>query len=267
MQFLGVRSYVTLLVPKAALTSPLKAGCNHYRQRIGGSHAAPLSGQKKTMTESTPDEERLRAAEGQMRRALGLQREPAQSTTPKTISAGVNPQRRHFVRDGDVPVTVVHGEHGNSLVQQLEAARQALRAQTAASEEAERALAEARNTIRDLQTKLAHESLAKDEASSHADAEHQRIEKALATAQQELAAERAAREQAEAERDQATARLRMAKERVQHATAAWQDQDGANPPAAASEAGKPPRRRGRPPKEASSEIVEWWTPGWQEKYR
>jgi hypothetical protein len=37
-QFLGVRSYVTLFVHKAALTSPLKAGCNHYRQRISGSH-------------------------------------------------------------------------------------------------------------------------------------------------------------------------------------------------------------------------------------
>jgi hypothetical protein len=219
------------------------------------------------MTESTPDEERLRAAEGQMRRALGLQHEPAQSTAPKTISAGANPQRRHFVRDGDVPVTIVHGEHGNSLVQQLDAARQALRAQTTAFEEAERALAEARNTIRDLRTKLAHESLAKDEAGRHADAEHQRIGKALATAQEELAAERASREQAEAERDQATARLLMATERVQHATAAWQDQDGAKPSATASEASKPPRRRGRPPKVASSEIVEWWTPGWQEKYR
>lgn len=171
------------------------------------------------------------------------------------------------MRDGDVPVTIVHGEHGNSLVQQLDAARQALRAQTTAFEEAERALAEARNTIRDLRTKLAHESLAKDEAGRHADAEHQRIGKALATAQEELAAERASREQAEAERDQATARLLMATERVQHATAAWQDQDGAKPSATASEASKPPRRRGRPPKVASSEIVEWWTPGWQEKYR
>jgi hypothetical protein len=219
------------------------------------------------MTELTPDEARLRAAEGQMRRALGLQHEPAQSPAPKTIPAGTNPQRRHFVRDGDVPVTIVHGEHGNSLVQQLDAARQALRAQSTSLEEAERALAEARNTIRDLQTKLAHESLAKDEAGRHADAEHQRIGKALAAAQEELAAERASREQVEAERDQATARLRMAEERVPHATATWQDQDGAKPAAATSEASMLPRRRGRPRKEATSEIVEWWTPGWQEKYR
>ncbi len=172
------------------------------------------------------------------------------------------------MRDGDVPVTVVHGEHGNSLVQQLDAARQALRAQTTAFEEAERALAEARNTIRDLQTKLAHESLAKDEAGRHADAEHQRIGKALAMAQQELAAERALREQAEAERDQATAaRLRGVEERAELVTATRQEQDGAHPAATTSEASKLPRRRGRPRKEASSEIVEWWTPGWQEKYR
>jgi prefoldin subunit 5 len=219
------------------------------------------------MTESTPDDERLRAAEGQMRRALGLQHEPAQSTAPKTISAGANPQRRHFVRDGDVPVTIVHGEHGNSLVQQLDAARQALRTQTTAFEEAERALVEARNTIRDLRTKLAHESLAKDEAGSHADAEHQRIGRALATVQQELAAERASREQMEAERDRAIARLRITEERVQHATVTWQDEGGAKLLAATSDASRPPRRRGRPPKAASSEIVEWWTPGWQEKYR
>ena len=99
------------------------------------------------MTELTPDEARLRAAEGQMRRALGLQHEPAQSPAPKTVPAGANPQRRHFVRDGDVPVTIVHGERGNSLVQQMDAARQALRAQSTSFEEAERALAEARNTI------------------------------------------------------------------------------------------------------------------------
>jgi hypothetical protein len=221
----------------------------------------------KIMTELTPDEARLRAAEGQMRRALGLQHEPAQSPAPKTVPAGANPQRRHFVRDGDVPVTIVHGERGNSLVQQLDAARQALRAQSTSFEEAERALAEARNTIRDLQTKLAHESLAKDEAGRHADAEHQRIGKALATAQEELAAERAEREHAEAERDRATARLRMAEERVQHATVTWEDRDEAKPAPATSEASKQPRRRGRPPKEASSEIVEWWTPGWQKKYR
>jgi hypothetical protein len=211
------------------------------------------------MTESTPDEDRLRAAEGQMRRALGLQHEVAQSPAPKNISAGANPQRRHFVRDGDVPVTIVHGEHGNSLVQQLDAARQALRMQTTAFEEADRALVEARNTIRDLRTKLAHESLAKDEAGSHADAEYQRIGRALATAQQELAAERAWREQAEAERDRAIARLRM-EERPHQTAETAQHPNG-------PEASRPPRRRGRPPKDASSEIVEWWTPGWQEKYR
>ncbi len=206
-----------------------------------------------------------------MRRALGLQHEPSQSTPSKSPPAGANtlvaPQRRHFVRDGDVPVTMVRGEHGGALVQQLETARQALRAQTTAFEEAVRALADARNTIRDLQTKLAHESLAKDEVGSHADAEQQRIRKELATAQQALSDERAMREQVEEQRDRAIAELRAVQQRPQQATATRQVGNEAKLATATSEAGERPRRRGRPPKQASSEIVEWWMPGWQEKYR
>ena len=47
---------------------------------------------------------------------------------------------------------------------------QALRQQTAAREEAERLLADARNTIHDLETKLGHERLAK----RRSDAAHRR---------------------------------------------------------------------------------------------
>ena len=74
--------------------------------------------------------------------------------------------------------SIVHGDSGSRL-QQLDAARQALRQQTAAREEAERLLAEARNTIHDLETKLGHERLAKDEVTQRADAERQKVEEAL----------------------------------------------------------------------------------------
>src|SRR4029077_12177412 len=80
---------------------------------------------------------------------------------------GMHPQRRRFVRDGEVPVTVVHRELRPDVAagtNQLEAARQAIRSQAAARERAERLLEEAKTSLRDFQTKLAHERLAKDEA-------------------------------------------------------------------------------------------------------
>ena len=78
------------------------------------------------MTDAPPDVP-LRATELQMRRALGLDRKapPAsQPTHSSTPSNGLH-QRRHFVRDGEVPTTVIHSDRGSRL-QQLEAMRQAL---------------------------------------------------------------------------------------------------------------------------------------------
>src|SRR2546430_83154 len=130
------------------------------------------------MTDFNPDNVRLRSVEGDMRRALGLQRESAHALTNGT--SGSAPPRRPFARDGDVPVTFVQGKPNGSLVDQLETTRQGLRAQATAREEAERTLVDAQNTIRDLQTKLAHERLAKDEVTQHADAGHQQLEQTLA---------------------------------------------------------------------------------------
>ena len=93
------------------------------------------------------------------------------------------------------------------------------------------------------------------------------IGKALATAQEELAAQRAEREHAEAERDGQLLVFGWRRNASSTTTVTWEDRDEAKPAPATSEASKQPRRRGRPPKEASSEIVEWWTPGWQKKYR
>src|SRR5690348_16755124 len=127
------------------------------------------------MTDSLSDDARLRATEAQMRRALGLHGDGASqptSTAPApTPTMGLHPQRRRFVRDGEV--VVQHKEHsatGETGTNQLAAARQALREQTTAREDAERALADAQAAVRDLQTKLAHERLARDEAVNRAEA-------------------------------------------------------------------------------------------------
>jgi hypothetical protein len=149
------------------------------------------------MTDHSPDDARLRATEAQMRHALGLQGD----VSPQSSNSGSHPpQRRHFVRDGEVPVTVVNRDHrpgGAPGSNQLDAARQAIRSQAAARERAERLLEEAQAAIRDLQTKLAHERLAKDDAARRAESERQANQQALQTVQDELATERAARQQAQ----------------------------------------------------------------------
>jgi hypothetical protein len=218
------------------------------------------------MTDDSSDA-RLSATELQMRRALGLDRETSPSSQPTNSPFNGPHQRRHFARDGDVPVTMVHSDSG-SRFQQLDAAREALRQQTAAREEAERLLADARNTIHDLETKLGHERLARDEVRQRIDVERLQFEEALTTVQEELATERALRGRAQRERDEATVATQTAEQRRRTTVKAAQS------PPAPFPADQPPRRRGRPPKVApqdvapgDSEIVEWWSPGWQEKYR
>ena len=115
-----------------------------------------------------------------MRHALGLDgqtqaprldEQPPQSGPGQDRLSLHRPPRR-FVKDGEVPVTVVRRTHlpdvasaiAPPAANQLEAARQTIRSQAAATERAERALNEAQVTIRDLRTKLAHERLARDEA-------------------------------------------------------------------------------------------------------
>jgi hypothetical protein len=146
------------------------------------------------MTDSLSDDERLSATEAQMRRALGLRNTSQTQAIPPpatpTASAS-HPQRRRFVRDGEVPVTVIHRDQGDaSGTNALEAARQALREQVAAREHAEHLLQEAQATIHDLQTKLVHERLASDEAVQRVDSEKQVVEQVLQRVREELAAER-----------------------------------------------------------------------------
>ena len=151
------------------------------------------------MSEVSNNGSRLDATEAQMRRALGLQDTPSprpQSGPSTPLPNGSHRGPRHFVRDGEVPVTRIHRAE-TAGTNQLEAARQEIRSLTAARERAERLLEEAQATIRDLQTKLTHERLSKDEAVNRSDAEKLATEQALQPVRAELEAERAARRQAE----------------------------------------------------------------------
>ncbi len=126
-------------------------------------------------------------AESQMRKALGLlgegprHRVDAERTeTPNRsgdrFSGGLH--RRRFVQDGDVPVTVLRREPGHEApahrssvsaavpptTSRLQRTEAALAGETAAREKAERLLSETQMIVRDLQTKIGHAELAKNEA-------------------------------------------------------------------------------------------------------
>jgi hypothetical protein len=150
------------------------------------------------MTDSPQNDARLRATEAQMRHALGLRGStPSRSTAdhPTTSTGGSQPQRRRFVRDGEVPVTVIRRDHQQDTepgINQLDAARRAVRSEAMARERAERSLEEAQVTIRDLQTKLAHERLAKVEAleaAQRAATAEQAVQQTLHLVRAELVAE------------------------------------------------------------------------------
>ena len=152
-------------------------------------------------------------------------------------------------------------------LQQLDIAKQSSRADDR-SRGSRASLADARNTIHDLETKLGHERLARDEVTQRINAERLQIEEALTAMQEELATERALRARAERERDEAIVATQTVEQRQKTTVKA------AQPPPAPFPSDQPRRRRGRPPKVArqevapdDSDIVEWWSPGWQEKYR
>jgi hypothetical protein len=240
------------------------------------------------MTDSLPDDARLRATEAQMRRALGLGSDaPSQASDRATPQAtpSAHPQKRRFVRDGDVPVTVVHRDHrqddptgGN----QLEQARQAIRAQAAAREKAERLLDEAQARIRDLETKLAHERLARDEAVQRVAAEKQALEQAVQTAREELATEREAVGRANAALAAAVDARQQAEQRLRDVMRAKQAEASAStresPPRITRRAKKTAEDAGTPiaanqdrgtaePEQDDSTVVEWWKPGWRKRFR
>jgi hypothetical protein len=227
------------------------------------------------MTDIANDETRLRATETLMRRALGLGPTPSQpgAVAPPSASGGPHRPARRFVRDGEVAVSVVHHDAAAGT-NQLEAARQAVQAQMAAREQAERRLAEAQETIRELQTQMAHERLARDEAVQRADAEKQAAGQALASLQAELRTVRETLQQTGRRlqrlparpteeppgRRAETTQRRMAGDLL----AGAEDTIVTAQPA-------PARQRGRARKVVESapesDFVEWWKPGWKERFR
>jgi len=125
-------------------------------------------------------------AESQMRRALGLLGEtprhrPEADRLEQPVRSGGGYggglHRRRFVQDGDIPVTVLRREPGHDATphrviapvnvptsSRLQRTEAALAAETAAREKAERSLNETYAVVRDLQTKIGHAELAKNEA-------------------------------------------------------------------------------------------------------
>jgi hypothetical protein len=180
-----------------------------------------------------------------MRRALGLRgNTPPRSTTdrPVTSNSGSQPPRRRFVRDGEVPVTVIRRDHqldAEPGTNQLDAARHAIRAEAMAREHAERSLEEARIAIRDLQTNLAHERLARDEAMEtirRQRADGQAVQQILLAVQEELAAERLAHRCAEDALAEALEGRKEAEGRLREAIAAKQARKLAQAPHGLAEA-------------------------------
>jgi hypothetical protein len=169
------------------------------------------------MSKSSSDDDRLGATEARMRRALGLGGQPSLApgnAPPTPVAAGTHRPAHRFIRDGELPVTVLHRDQDDgATLNKLEAARQALREQVAAREHAEQLLQEAQVTIRDLQTKLAHERLASDEAVRRVEGEVQTMRQALQTIENEVATQRVALVRAERDRDQAIAGRQKALER------------------------------------------------------
>jgi hypothetical protein len=74
---------------------------------------------------------------------------------------------------------VIHRDQDDTPGNKLDVTRQALREQIEARERTEHLLQEALATIHDLQTKLAHERLARDEALQRVISEKKAVEQAL----------------------------------------------------------------------------------------
>ena len=144
----------------------------------------------------------------------------------KRAHSSHRPRRAHHRRNVGVSSAMARclsrssaGSDDGANTNKLDATRQALREQIEAREHAEHLLQEAQATIHDLQTNLAHERLARDEAIQRADGEKQLVEQALQRAQDELAIERDCRQKAEQERDGAIAARQEAEERLREVLA------------------------------------------------
>lgn len=158
-------------------------------------------------TETSEDDD----TEARVRRALGLNSTSptmgrSHQAAPSSVRQNIDRPKSRFVRDGDVPVVVLNGRRDNELhnsdlksglsslaTNRRDEADIVLKAERKAREGVERRLIEALATIQDLQTKLGHAMLSRDEALAGAlRANHERDAAALT-----LDAELTARKQAE----------------------------------------------------------------------
>jgi len=121
-------------------------------------------------------------SESRMRQALGIDPRRPDRHTPAshgpTSSHGSNAPRRRFVADGDVPVVMIgrrrdhtpgeRADQAAALSDRVSAVESALATERDARLRAEALLADARHTIQQMQTQIAHADLARDEAITHA---------------------------------------------------------------------------------------------------
>lgn len=255
-------------------------------------------------------------AEVQMRRALGLQGDSNRSRPePERSESAPRPggqfmqaggHRRRFVQDGDIPVTIVRREHSGDMLarpaaatpssNRLQRTEAALAAETATRERAERSLAEAQAMLRDLQTKLGHAALAKDEAAAalrrereefasmrdaaaeqtarvhEAESRAEAAEVALGKIEDELQSERGARKVAERALKQAIADKEAAERLLLDLSSAPDPEPAPVVPARRMQPVQAAPRRTKvakvfvPEPETEPEPVKWWLPK-QEKAR
>jgi len=229
-----------------------------------------------------------------MREALGLtsnrgprDNRPKQSGSFNAPASGrgggPDIQKRRFVRDGEVQVTMVSGTRPGDTVQQrrghnpvneqAEASQAALRAERSAREKAERAMKEAVDVARDLRTKLGHIALARDEAiesARRAEASRAALAQQLETVRAQLSAEVSARARAERAAQRAEtpepAPVPATPQPVQ-AVPAEPDtpKRGRGRPRKVASDAEPraatvKRKPGRPRVEKEPEPIKWWVP-------
>ena len=192
-----------------------------------------------------------------------------------------NRPRHRFVRDGEVPVVVLppqreHRERAAGPVtmpdrpgeSRLAVVEALLREERAAREHAEQALHAAQAIIRDLQTKLGHAVLARDEALEAVRAAEARMQESAAhraaERQPPLPAPQAGTSDTPRRRGRPPKSSRMATDVAPARTGADtkpQDVAALSEPAPVTPLGKPaarPKLRQKP--------VKWWVEGWQSEF-
>ena len=139
-----------------------------------------------------------------MREALGLRTDgtrvsPAAGHRPDRLPdhGTGNPRRHRFVQEGEVPVEIMtlrdHGSRPGGAPPRYRVDETALAAEKLAREQAERAYADVSERLREVQTKLGHAELARDEALAQSAERQSQIEtlrQQIEAVQAELQAQR-----------------------------------------------------------------------------